>query len=125
MKIYGPNGWCNSSPELLQLRDQGLLFSAPGGLDDQFMLDAADRKGRSSRLSNLLTLSSLLAHLSACACAYSVVGSRADRVRQVHLYSATTGILTTQSTMPSGLRTTGSLTCMSLNSSLNEARLIV
>ena len=45
VKIYGPRGWIDAQPRLIQLRNAGLLFATPGGLDDKFMLQAADERG--------------------------------------------------------------------------------
>jgi len=38
VKIFGAKAWCESSAGLKALAAQGVLFSAPGGLDDDFML---------------------------------------------------------------------------------------
>jgi len=45
VKVFGATRWCESSQGLKELQAKGLLFSAPGGLDDGFMLNYADRKG--------------------------------------------------------------------------------
>ena len=38
IKIFGARAWCDSTAGLKALATQGVLFSAPGGLDDDFML---------------------------------------------------------------------------------------
>ena len=46
VKIFGPRGWCESTPGLVQMRNSGeLLFATPGGLDDKFMLQTAEEQG--------------------------------------------------------------------------------
>jgi len=45
VKIFGARAWCDSAAGLRALVASGMLFSAPGGLDDDFMLDYADRHG--------------------------------------------------------------------------------
>ena len=46
VKIFGPRGWCESTPGLVQMRNSGeILFATPGGLDDKFMLQTADEQG--------------------------------------------------------------------------------
>lgn len=37
-KIFGAQGWCNSCDEFRALMENGFLFAAPGGIDDDFML---------------------------------------------------------------------------------------
>jgi hypothetical protein len=38
VKVFGARAWCDSTAGLKALAAQGVLFSAPGGLDDDFML---------------------------------------------------------------------------------------
>jgi hypothetical protein len=38
IKIFGARNWCESDVGLQELRHRGLLYCAPGGIDDDFML---------------------------------------------------------------------------------------